>query len=142
MRTLAAATAFLAAAEAFVPITQSSPKLIVQRAYSRSRVAPMMARKPFMAGNWKLNPATVDEATSLAKAVAAATTSPDVDVAVVAPFPFLVPVKQALAGSKVALGAQDLYTEDKGAFTGAVATSMIKSTGAQWVLCGHSERRA
>lgn len=74
--------------------------------------------------------------------VAAATTSPDVDVAVVAPFPFLVPVKQALAGSKVMLGAQDLYTEDKGAFTGAVATSMIKSTGAQWVLCGHSERRA
>jgi hypothetical protein len=66
MRTLAAATALLAAsaAEAFVPIT---------RAYSGSvrRMAPMMARKPFIAGNWKLNPATLDEATSLAKAVRA-----------------------------------------------------------------------
>lgn len=212
MRTLAAATALLSVSlsEAFIPITRTPAKLVVQRAsYSGSakRLAPMMARKPFIAGNWKLNPATVDEAVGLAKAVstkclgagaayirkrgqagprrcislergrielnriesnrrrrkgpafqpywlitrlnpsnnqqvAAASTSPDVEVAVVAPFPFLVPVQQALGGSKVALGAQDLYTEDKGAFTGAVATSMIKSVGAQWVLCGHSERRA
>ncbi len=69
-----AATALLAAAEAFVPITRapSTARLLVQRAsYSGSakRTAPMMARKPFIAGNWKLNPATLDEATSLAKAV-------------------------------------------------------------------------
>jgi len=65
-----------------------------------------------------------------------------VDVAVVVPFPFLVPVKDALKGSNVFLGAQDLYTEDKGAYTGATSLPMIKSVGAQWVLCGHSERRA
>ena len=64
------------------------------------------------------------------------------DVAVVVPFPFLVPVKDVLKGSKVFLGAQDLYTEDKGAYTGATSLPMIKSVGAQWVLCGHSERRA
>jgi triosephosphate isomerase len=72
----------------------------------------------------------------------AASKSKDVDVAVVPPFPFLPSVKAALAGSSVMMGAQDLYTEDKGAFTGAVATSMIKSVGAEWVLVGHSERRA
>ena len=72
MRTLACATALLAAsaADAFVA---PSAKLVVQRSFSGSsrRLAPMMARKPFIAGNWKLNPATVDEATSLAKAVRA-----------------------------------------------------------------------
>jgi len=73
---------------------------------------------------------------------AASATAANVDVAVVVPFPFLVPVKDALQGSKVFLGAQDLYTEDKGAYTGATSLPMIKSVGAQWVLCGHSERRA
>lgn len=140
------AVAMLAApASAFIPQTSfrsSSP--VVSRSASR-RTAPSMmaARRPFIAGNWKENPDTLEAALDLAKAVAAASTSAsNVDVAVVVPFPFLVPVKDALKGSNVFLGAQDLYTEDKGAYTGATSLPMIKSVGAQWVLCGHSERRA
>lgn len=67
--------------------------------------------------------------------------SKGVDVAVIPPYPFLFPVHQAVKNSKVWLGAQDLFTEDKGAFTGAVSTSQLHSVGARWVLCGHSERR-
>jgi triosephosphate isomerase (TIM) len=73
--------------------------------------------------------------------VEASKNAKDANVAVVPPFPFLAPVAAVLKGSNVALGAQDLYIEDKGAFTGAVSTSMIKSVGAGWVLVGHSERR-
>ena len=63
-------------------------------------------------------------------------------MAVVPSFPFLAPVHSELKGSAAMMGAQDLYTEDKGAFTGAVSTSQLKSVGVEWVLVGHSERRA
>merc|ERR1719164_255474 len=82
------------------------------------------------------------DAIALAKEVAAAAADADVDVAVCAPFPFLVPVADALKDSKVGLGAQDCYYEDSGAYTAAVSTSMLKSVGTQYVLAGHSERRA
>merc|ERR1711990_641982 len=55
---------------------------------------------------------------------------------------YLTAVKDALAGSKVGLGAQDCYTADAGAFTGAVSTGMLESVGCDYVLSGHSERRA
>lgn len=47
-----------------------------------------------------------------------------------------------VSGNKVAVGAQDLYTEKQGAYTGAVSTGMIESLGCKYVLCGHSERRS
>ena len=96
-----------------------------------------------MAGNWKMN-TLLPEAVSLAKEVAEAskTTADDCSVAVCAPFPYLTAVKDALAGSKVGLGAQDCYTADAGAFTGAVSTGMLESVGCDYVLSGHSERRA
>merc|ERR1719171_1761728 len=85
----------------------------------------------------------LSEATALAKdVVEAAKSAPNVDVAVCVPFPFLVPVKDALAGSSVGLGAQDCYYEESGAYTAAVSTAMLDSVGAQYVLSGHSERRA
>lgn len=122
------------------PVVSSSSSRTASR---RTALTMMAARRPFIAGNWKENPDTLEAALDLAKAVAAASaTAANVDVAVVVPFPFLVPVKDVLKGSKVFLGAQDLYTEDKGAYTGATSLPMIKSVGAQWVLCGHSERRA
>merc|ERR1712228_959557 len=65
-----------------------------------------------------------------------------VGVAVCVPFPFLIPVKEALAGSKVGLGAQDCYYESAGAYTAAVSTSMLGSVGCDYIVCGHSERRA
>jgi len=74
-------------------------------------------------------------------AAAAKSVSGKVDVAVIPPYPFLYPVNQVIKGSPIQLGAQDLYTEDKGAFTGAVSTKQLHSVGAHWVLVGHSERR-
>jgi hypothetical protein len=81
----------------------------------------MMAdRTPLMAGNWKMN-TDLTEAVTLAKSVAAsAAKASNVDVAVCVPFPFLIPVKEALAGSAVGLGAQDCHWEEGGAYTGAL----------------------
>ncbi|CAN0370186.1 unnamed protein product [Ectocarpus sp. 6 AP-2014] len=69
----------------------------------------------------------------------------EVEVAVIPPHPFLVPVKDqvdGVDGNKVAVGSQDLYTEDAGAFTGASSTGMLASVGCEYILCGHSERRS
>jgi triosephosphate isomerase len=64
-----------------------------------------------------------------------------VDVAVIPPFVYLQAVVRALNRSHIAVGAQDMYYEEKGAFTGEISTSMLKDTGCIYVLCGHSERR-
>ena len=95
-----------------------------------------------MAGNWKLNPETLDEATALAKEVVEASDSMPGEAAVFVPFPYLGAVGDVLKGSKVQLGAQDCYVEAKGAYTGAVSMGMLKSTGVAAVLAGHSERRS
>merc|ERR1719252_473902 len=85
----------------------------------------------------------LDEAKTLAADVKkAAAQAPNVDVAVCVPFPFLTAVKDVLEGSSVGLGAQDCYYEASGAYTAAVSTTMLKSVGSQYVLAGHSERRA
>jgi len=102
-----------------------------------------MARKPFVGGNWKMN---TDKASAveLAKGVAAAFNNTDaVDVAVFPPFPYLGYVAEALceAGSQIKVGAQDVYTEANGAFTGEVSLDMLKDLGVSVVLTGHSERR-
>lgn len=102
----------------------------------------MAERTPLMAGNWKMN-TVLDEAVELAKAVADATKiSKGVDVAICVPYPFLGPVKDVLAGTAVGLGAQDCSYESAGAFTGAVSTSMLSSVGCDYIVTGHSERRA
>ncbi len=100
-----------------------------------------MPRRKLVAGNWKMN-TTRAEAVALAQAVAAgAGASPPCDVAVIPPFPWLVPVADALKGSAVALGAQDVYSEPKGAYTGEVSPGMLQEVGCTYVLVGHSERR-
>jgi len=102
----------------------------------------IVMRTPLMAGNWKMN-TVLPEAVALANEVAeAAKGNPNVDVAVCAPAPFLSPVADALKGTKVGLGGQDCHWEAGGAYTGAVSTSMLKSVGCEYVLAGHSERRA
>jgi len=112
-------------------------------ASSRVPAIQMMAdRTPLMAGNWKMNTVLEEAKTLAADVVAAAKDAKDVDVAVCVPFPFLVPVGEVLAGTSVGLGAQDCYYESAGAYTAAVSTSMLKSVGSQYVLAGHSERRA
>lgn len=98
-------------------------------------------RKPFVAGNWKMN-LTKAEAVALAKGVAEKTKDVSaVDVAVIPAFVHLDAVAQALQGTNVALGAQDVYFEKNGAFTGEVSTHMLKDLGVEYVLIGHSERR-
>jgi len=101
----------------------------------------MPTRKKFVAGNWKMN-TTLVEAKALGAAVAKGVgTDPRVTVAVCPPFPWLVAVGETLKGSAVALGAQDVHSEKKGAFTGEVSPAMLVEAGCQYVIIGHSERR-
>jgi len=96
-------------------------------------------RKPFVAGNWKMNTSKAS-AIELARAIAA--NVPDnVEVGVAPPFVYLDAVGQAIAGSKLLLGAQDCYCEKNGAFTGEISFEMLKDLSVKFCLAGHSERR-
>lgn len=98
-------------------------------------------RKPIIAGNWKMNKA-IPEAIDLVRAVSAGLGDiAGVETVVCPPFPSLYPVAQALAGSRIGVGAQDVYFEEKGAFTGEVAAGMLAGI-ADYCIIGHSERRA
>lgn len=100
-------------------------------------------RKPFLAGNWKMNTDTISSA-SLAKAIDAGMQDIDsekIDVAVIPPFVYIPGVVAGVRNSKVAVGAQDIYFEEKGAFTGEISPMMLKDVGCTYALCGHSERR-
>lgn len=100
-----------------------------------------MARTRVTGGNWKMH-TTLSEATTLAQDVRHRLGAQQLgEVLLFPPFPFLAAVAERVAGSHVAVGAQDVYFESKGAFTGAVSAAMIASTGATHVLIGHSERR-
>ncbi|GFH48042.1 triosephosphate isomerase [Chaetoceros tenuissimus] len=100
------------------------------------------ARKPFISGNWKLNPQTKEEAVKLAADISATVTddSPDSDVALFVPYVFI-EAAMASAGDSLMIGAEGVCPEIKGAFTGAVSTAMLDSVGVKWALAGHSERR-
>jgi len=80
-------------------------------------------------------------AVDLARALAKNPPTGNVEVAVCPPFVYLIPVAQALASSHVKLGAQDVYFEPKGAFTGEISCEMLKDCCCQYVIVGHSERR-
>ena len=100
-------------------------------------------RKPFVAGNWKMN---TDSQSSVELAEGIASGSLDVagksvTVAVCPPFVYLQSVVQAVGKSDVAVGAQDIYFEPNGAFTGEISASMLKDIGCVYAICGHSERR-
>ena len=100
-------------------------------------------RKPFVAGNWKMNTDS-HSSVELAEGVASATSGTageSVHVAVIPPFVYLPAVIKAVSNARIAVGAQDLYTESKGAFTGEISALMLKDVGCTYVLCGHSERR-
>jgi len=100
-----------------------------------------MARRPFIAGNWKMN-LDRSAAVQLAQAIVAAAADFDsVDLAICPPFVYLDAVSQVVAGSKIALGAQDMYHEGNGAFTGEISASMLCDLKCRYVILGHSERR-
>jgi len=98
-------------------------------------------RQKFVVGNWKMY-TTAAEARRLAKAIVDGVDYEDsVSVAICPPFPYLALVGEILKGSRVALGAQNLYPEKEGAFTGEVSPTMILDLGCKYVILGHSERR-
>jgi triosephosphate isomerase len=100
-----------------------------------------MGRLPFMAGNWKMNK-TVGEALDLVRELKAAISGvKTVEVAVAPPFTALYAIRKELEGSSIHLAAQNLYWEEKGAFTGEVSPLMLKEVGCHYVIIGHSERR-
>jgi triosephosphate isomerase len=103
----------------------------------------MRARRPFVAGNWKMN-TTLKSATELAAGLAKLMPQDiaGVEVAVCPPATYLIPVGAAIAGSGVKLGAQNCNSKDSGAFTGEIALDMLQDVGCQYVILGHSERRA
>jgi triosephosphate isomerase (TIM) len=98
-------------------------------------------RRPFIAGNWKMNTNRVS-AVALAEGVAKQAESlSGVDLAVCPPSCYLDAVGRAIAGSKVALGAQNVYHEKDGAYTGELSAAMLLDLGCKYVILGHSERR-
>jgi triosephosphate isomerase len=98
-------------------------------------------RRRIVAGNWKMNKDRAG-AVALARAVAQGAGSVEaVKVVLCPPFPYLLPVADAVAGTKVRLGAQNCYFKDKGAYTGEVSPTMLRDVGCQYVILGHSERR-
>ena len=100
-----------------------------------------MARKKFVAGNWKMY-TTLAGARELAAGVANRLGGEDmVTVAVCPPFPWLIAVAEAIRGSPVALGAQDVHFAQEGAYTGEVSPAMLVEAGCQYTIVGHSERR-
>jgi len=100
-----------------------------------------MPRKLFIAGNWKMNTSRA-EATDLAgKLHERIGDVSEVDLAVAPPFVYIPAVVETLSGSAIDVGAQNMFYEDNGAYTGETSASMLKDIGCRYVILGHSERR-
>ncbi|MBN1943292.1 MAG: triose-phosphate isomerase [Phycisphaerae bacterium] len=100
-----------------------------------------MARRKFIAGNWKMN-TTQSGALALAEGLKDAIGGIDaMDLAVIPPSVYIPAVVEAVKGSRIAVGAQNMYFEESGAFTGEISAAMVQDVGCKYVLLGHSERR-
>ncbi|MBZ9558281.1 MULTISPECIES: triose-phosphate isomerase [unclassified Modicisalibacter] len=98
-------------------------------------------RMPLIAGNWKMN-GSLTLVERFGEAFAEAGLSPSVEVCLIPPFPYLAAAQRALGGTPVMLGAQTLNPQHGGAHTGEVSGGMLREFGVDYVLVGHSERRA
>ncbi len=98
-------------------------------------------RRSLIMGNWKMN-GSREEGVQLAKALADGLGNVSQEVAVCVPFVYLSDVRGALAGSPIALGAQNVADQASGAYTGEVSASMLADCGCKYALVGHSERRS
>ncbi|MCM1171191.1 MAG: triose-phosphate isomerase [Clostridium sp.] len=99
-----------------------------------------MARKKIIAGNWKMN-MTPSQATALVAELEPLVKNDAVDVVYCVPAIDIVPVVEAVKGSNVQVGAENMYFEDKGAYTGEISAEMLVDAGVKYVIIGHSERR-
>ncbi len=98
-------------------------------------------RKPFVAGNWKMN-LTAEEGAALAKGVKDAVAGiANVEIAVAPPYTTIPAVAAELKGSNVGVGGQDMHWEESGAYTGEISAEMLLTSGCSYVIIGHSERR-
>ncbi len=99
-----------------------------------------MARKKIIAGNWKMNK-TPSEAVKLCEELIPLVKNDDVDVVFCVPAIDIIPVVDAVKGTNIQVGAEDMSFEDKGAFTGQISAAMLVDAGVKYVILGHSERR-
>jgi triosephosphate isomerase len=101
----------------------------------------MENRRPLIAGNWKMYKTPQEAAETAEQLVEQVRDVSDVDIMIAPPFTALESVSRAIKNSPVALGAQDLYWEEEGAYTGEISAPMLKSMGCEYGIIGHSERR-
>ncbi|WP_294148504.1 triose-phosphate isomerase [uncultured Clostridium sp.] len=99
-----------------------------------------MARRKIVAGNWKMN-MTPTEAVALVNTLKPLVASEETDVVFCVPAIDIIPVAEACKGSNIAVGAENMYFEEKGAYTGEIAPNMLTDAGVKYVIIGHSERR-
>ena len=99
-----------------------------------------MARKKIIAGNWKMN-MTPSQAVKLVEELKPLVVSDDVEVVYCVPAIDIVPVVEAVKGTNVAVGAENMYFEESGAYTGEISAPMLVDAGVKYVILGHSERR-
>ena len=99
-----------------------------------------MARKKIIAGNWKMN-MTPSEAVKLVETLKPLVVNDEVDVVFCVPAIDIIPVVEAAKGTNIQVGAENMYFEEKGAYTGEIAPAMLVDAGVKYVVLGHSERR-
>ena len=99
-----------------------------------------MARKKIIAGNWKMN-MTPSEAVKLVETLKPLVVNDEVDVVFCVPAIDIVPVVEAAKGTNIQVGAENMYFEEKGAYTGEISPAMLVDAGVKYVVLGHSERR-
>ena len=99
-----------------------------------------MARRKIVAGNWKMN-MTPSQAVDLCEELKDVVKSDSVDVVYCVPAIDIVPVVEAVKGTNVEVGAENMYFEEKGAYTGEISAEMLVDAGVKYVIIGHSERR-
>ena len=99
-----------------------------------------MARKKIIAGNWKMN-MTPSEAVELVNTLKPLVNNEEVDVVFCVPAIDIIPVAEAIKGTNIQLGAENMYFEEKGAYTGEISPNMLTDAGVKYVVLGHSERR-
>ncbi|MCD7868101.1 MAG: triose-phosphate isomerase [Clostridiales bacterium] len=99
-----------------------------------------MARKKIIAGNWKMN-MTPTEAVALVETLKPLVGNEDADVVFCVPAIDIIPVVEAVKGTNIQVGAENMYYEEKGAYTGEISPNMLTDAGVKYVVIGHSERR-
>ena len=99
-----------------------------------------MARKKIIAGNWKMNK-TPSEAAALVNELKPLVANEEVDVVFCVPAIDIIPAMEAAKGSNICIGAENMYFEEKGAYTGEISPEMLVDAGVKYVVLGHSERR-